>query len=50
MDIGEEDIEIEEIFMKWRPEEIHFFYELMFHKIDDQKLNSEEKTTKNDMW
>jgi hypothetical protein len=38
------------IFMHWSPEEIRFYYELMLQQIDDQKLNGEEKTTKNDMW
>jgi hypothetical protein len=50
MDIGEEDAEIEEIFMKWSLEEIKFYYELMLQQIDDQKLNSKEQTTHNDMW
>jgi hypothetical protein len=45
MDIGEEDAEIEEIFMKWSLEKIKFYYELMLQQIDDQKLNGEEKTT-----
>ena len=49
MDIGEEDVEIEEIFTKWSLEEIKFYYELMLQQIDDQKLNGEEKTTENDM-
>jgi hypothetical protein len=33
MDIGEEDVEIEEIFMKWSLEEIKFYYELMLQKL-----------------
>jgi hypothetical protein len=50
MDIGEEDTEIEEFFMKWSLEEINFYYELMLQQINDQKINGEEKTTKNGMW
>ena len=30
MGIGDEDAKIEEIFMKWIPEEIKFYYELTF--------------------
>ena len=36
--------------MKWSLEEINFYYELMLQQINDQKINGEEKTTKNGMW
>jgi hypothetical protein len=54
MDIGEEDVEIEEFFMKdWSLEEIKFYYELMLQEIDAlhiKSLNGEEKTIENGMW
>jgi hypothetical protein len=46
----EETEKVNKIFMHWSPEEIRFYYELMLQQIDDQKLNGEEKTTKNGMW
>jgi hypothetical protein len=42
--------EVHGILMLWSPEEIRFYYELMLQQIDDQKINSEEQTTKNGMW
>jgi hypothetical protein len=42
--------EVHGILMHRSPGEIRFYYQLMLNQTDDQHLNGEEKTTKNDMW
>jgi len=39
MDIEDEDSEVEEIFMKWSPEEIKFYYELKLQESIEQDID-----------